>query len=140
MLKKSLILFSLILIGLVIHKIFFYFFIPIQWEESFVYPIPLLYAFFGLFSITIISILYFIKKININNVGYVFLLLTSIKMAIAYVFLKPILEINLPKTKTEKISFFIIFIYFLILETISTIKILNPKNNSGSFRIKKIKT
>jgi len=130
MLKKSLTLFSLILIGLVAHKTFFFFFIPKQWEESFVYSLPLLYAFFGLFSITIISILYFIKKININNVGYVFLLLTSIKMAIAYVFLKPILEINLPKTKTEKISFFIVFIYFLILETISTIKILNPKNKS----------
>jgi len=130
MLKKSLTLFSLILIGLVAHKTFFFFFIPKQWEESFVYSLPLLYAFFGLFSITIISILYFIKKININNVGYVFLLLTSIKMAIAYVFLKPILEINLPKTKTEKISFFIVFIYFLILETISAIKILNPKNKS----------
>jgi hypothetical protein len=68
-----------------------------------------------------------VKQKSINSVGYTFLLLTTIKMAIAYVFLKPILAANLEKTPTEKMSFFIIFIYFLTIETYVTIRILNNK-------------
>ena len=46
-------------------------------------------------------------------------------MLVAYIFVKPILSLNLPKTPIEKMNFFIIFIYFLTIETVVTIRILN---------------
>jgi hypothetical protein len=39
--------------------------------------------------------------------------------------LHPILAISLPKTAIEKINFFVVFIYFLAIETLATIRILN---------------
>ena len=114
-------------IGFIIHKLLFYFFVPKIYEEDFVYSIPLLYFFFFFFSAMLILILDKVKQKNINSVGFTFLFLTTLKMVIAYVFLKPILTLNDPKTPTEKMSFFIIFIYFLIIETLVTIRILNNK-------------
>lgn len=121
----TIILFSLI--GLGINKLIFYFFVPETYGESLVYPLPLLHAFFGIFSVIIIAVLHKIRQKNINNVGYTFLLLTSLKMVLAYLFLRPVLALDLPQTPTEKMNFFIVFLYFLAVETIVTIRILNDK-------------
>lgn len=126
-LKSIFTLFLLGAIGFSIHKLLFYFFVPRIYEIDFIYSILLLYLFFFFFAALLILLLEKIKQNNINSVGFVFLLLTTIKMVIAFVFLKPILSLNLPKTPTEKMSFFIIFIYFLIIETLVTIRILNNK-------------
>lgn len=122
-----LLLLILSLIGLVINKTLFYFFVPKVYEDGFVYSIPLLYTFFFLFSGILILILEKVKQNNIDTVGYTFLLLTTLKMVVAYLFLRPILSGDLPKTPTEKINFFVIFIYFLAMETYVTIRILNNK-------------
>ena len=115
------------LIGFGIHKLAFHFLLPKTYEAAFIYPLSLLYLFFFFFSSLMILILYKVKQNNINSVGYTFLLITTLKMVIAYVFLRPILAVNLPKTPSEKMSFFVIFIYFLTIETIVTIRILNNK-------------
>lgn len=123
-------IFTLIVLGFmgfIIHKLLFYFFVPKNYETDFVYPISLLYFFFFLFSTLLILILDKVKQKNINSVGFTFLFLTTFKMVVAYVFLKPILTLNLPKTPIEKMSFFIIFVYFLAIETLVTIRILNNK-------------
>jgi len=123
-------LFTLLLlavIGFIVQKTLFYFFVPNVYQADFVYSIELLYLFFFFFSATLVLILDKVKQNNINSVGYTFLLLTTFKMVVAYVFLRPILAGNLPKTPTEKMSFFIIFIYFLAIETYVTIRILNNK-------------
>jgi hypothetical protein len=117
----------LAILGYALHKVIFHFWVPKSYEESFIYPLELLYLFFFFFSSMLILVLDKVKQKSINSVGYTFLLLTTIKMAIAYVFLKPILAANLEKTPTEKMSFFIIFIYFLTIETYVTIRILNNK-------------
>ena len=96
-------------------------------ENQFIYSISLLYCFFFAFSAIILFALIQIRQQNINNVGYTFLLLTSIKMAGAYFFLKPILNSHSGAAKIEKFHFFGIFILFLIIETIMSIKILNTK-------------
>jgi hypothetical protein len=48
-------------------------------------------------------------------------------MFLSFMFLRPILNLDLPKTPVEKINFFAIFIYFLVIETLITIRILNNK-------------
>ena len=125
--KSILIILVLGIIGFAIHKILFYFWVPKVYETQFIYSIELLYLFFFFFSAMLILVLDKIKEKSINSVGYTFLLLTTLKMGLAFVFLKPILSGNLPKTPSEKMSFFIIFIYFLAIETYVTIRILNNK-------------
>jgi hypothetical protein len=114
-------------IGYTFHKVLFYFLVPQKFEAAFVYSVEMLFAFFAVSSALIVSTLNFIGKKSINNVGYSYLLLTTLKMGVAYFFLKPILSFDLPKTAVEKTNFFLIFIYFLIVETVVTIRILNNK-------------
>ena len=118
-------LISLILLAL--HKVVLFLFFPNQLENDFIYSTHLLYTFFYLFSVIIIFILIEVNKKNINNVGFTFMLITSIKMAIAYFFMQPILNSQSIFAGLEKINFFVIFILFLIIETTVTIRILNNK-------------
>lgn len=123
-------LFTIIFIavlGLIIHKLIFFLLFVKTIEENFIYSIPLLYGLFSIFSLLIVGVLNKVKERNIDNVGYTFLLLTSIKLVVAYLLIHPILKSSLHQTPLEKINFFIIFIYFLAIETILTIRILNNK-------------
>jgi len=95
--------------------------------QGFHFPIEIIYGFFLICSILIILILIKVKSKNIDNVGYTFLLVTFIKMAISYTVLSPILHSENPNLETEKLNFFIIFALFLTIETIVTIRILNNK-------------
>ena len=129
-LKKYTSLFIVVIaavIGLVIHKIVSHFIILKEFEDNFVYATPTLYALFSVLSMVILFALMKVKEVEINYVGYAFLAFTTVKMVIAYAFLRPIINSDLPKTPTEKINFFIVFIYFLAIETILTIRILNNK-------------
>ena len=114
-------------IGYLIHKTAFYFWVPKLYQDNFVYTLELLYLFFFFFAAFLVLVLDKVKQKSINSVGYTFLLLTTLKMGVAYIFLKPILAVNLEKTPTEKMSFSVIFIYFLAMETYVTIRILNNK-------------
>ena len=113
--------------GLIIHKIVSHFIIPKEFEDTFVYSTPMLYVLFAFLSLAIIVALIKVKEVALDYVGYAFLAFTTIKMVIAYGFLKPIINVNLPKTPTEKMNFFIVFIYFLAIETFLTVRILNNK-------------
>lgn len=95
--------------------------------QSFHFPIEVVYGFFFVCSLLIILILIKVNEKNIDNVGFTFLLVTFIKMALSYVVLSPILNSGNLNLRTEKIDFFIIFALFLTIETIITIRILNIK-------------
>jgi hypothetical protein len=130
LLKKIRPLFMVItaaLVGLGVHKGLFWLWVPRVYEADFIYSLPLLYASFGVFSLVIVFLLQIVKEKSIDNVGFSYLLLTGIKMVVAYVFMLPILALHLAKTPTEKMSFFGVFIYFLAIETLVTIRILNNK-------------
>ncbi len=115
------------IIGFVVHRSISYFTIPKEFEDNFVYSTLLLYVLFALLSLVIVSLLTMVKKTSENSVGFAFLAFTTLKMGIAYAFLRPIIHTNLPKTPIEKMNFFVIFIYFLAIETYVTIRILNNK-------------
>ena len=108
------------------HKIFFLFF-DAKAQSHFYYQLSFLYSLFCVFSMVIVLILIFIRQKNIDSVGQAFLLLTCVKMAGAYAVLYPILQLNGPEAKIEKINFFIVFALFLTIETLVTIRILNNK-------------
>ena len=123
--KDFLFLIISVLLAYVVHKLIFYFFKINQ--EVFYYSLEQLYVLFFILSFGIILILLKIKKRNFDQVGMSFLLLTSIKLGVYYLFLKPILNSKQYNIATEKTSFFALFILFLTIETVVTIRILSEK-------------
>lgn len=95
--------------------------------QGFHFPIEVVYGFFFVCSLLIVLILIKVNEINIDNVGFTFLLVTFIKMGLSYIILSPILNSGNLNVRTEKIDFFIIFALFLTIETIVTVRILNNK-------------
>jgi hypothetical protein len=115
------------LIALAVHKIVLLFFFPKEFEQNLIYSLPKLYAFFCFSTVVILLILIKINQKSIDNVGFVFMFLTSLKMLFAYFFMQPILNSLNKFAFSEKINFFAVFILFLTIETVVTIRILNNK-------------
>jgi hypothetical protein len=127
-LKKYQTVFEALFISIVlylVHKLFFVFSKLNVSTDSFNYSIETLYLFFGIFSLSTLFILIKVKQKNIDYVGYTFLLLTFIKMGMAYVLLSTILNATHQDVKLEKINFFAVFALFLAIETALTIRLLN---------------
>jgi len=103
------------------------YYIPSNVLAKFQYSIPTLYLIFAVFSFVILSMLLVVWKRNLDYVGYTYLILTSVKMGIAFFFVKSILATSGDGATLEKTNFFIVFIYFLAIETVLTIRILNNK-------------
>ena len=93
----------------------------------FKYSVEVLHVFFAAFSIITLVVLLKIKQINIDIVGNTFLLLSSFKMILAYLLVKPILNNSSSNATVEKWHFFSIFIFFLLLETLLVAYLLNYK-------------
>lgn len=123
--KTFLFLLISVIVAYVIHQLIFYFF-NVK-HDVFYYSLEKLYGIFFLLSFIIVFILLLIKERNFDQLGMSFLLLTSSKMVVYYILLKPILNIKHYDIKTEKINFFVLFILFLTIETVVTIRLLNEK-------------
>ena len=125
--KTFLHLFTISIIAFVINFFLVENVVPKLELTNWTYSIVNLYVLFFLFSVAIMSLLLFVRTKNLDNVGYTYLIATSIKMGIAYFLLRPILATTTDDNATEKINFFIVFIWFLAIETLLTIRILNNK-------------
>lgn len=94
--------------------------------QDFYYSIPFLYLLYITFSKIILFVISKVSEKNFDNTGMTFLVCTTIKMAISYFIARPIL--NAPTENTiEQANFFFIFILFLAIETLITIRLLNKK-------------
>lgn len=109
----------------VIHKLIFYLFKINQGQ--FHYSLEELYLFFLVLSMIIFKVLLIIKEKSFDNVGMSFLLATSIKMVFCYLILRPLLQIPKANNAIERINFLILFIVFLAIETLFTIRLVNEK-------------
>lgn len=94
-------------------------------QESFYFSITFLYVLFFIFSKTILFIVKKVSEKSFDNTGMVFMMATSLKIGIVYFMIKPIL--NLENNQIEKVNIFIIFICFLLIESVITVRILNKK-------------
>jgi hypothetical protein len=109
----------------VVHKLIFDIF-KIN-KGQFHYSLEELYLFFFVLSAIIFKVLLLIKEKSFDNVGMSFLLATSIKMIFCYLILRPLLQTPKANNPTERINFFILFIVFLAIETLFTIRLVNEK-------------
>ncbi|MNF25602.1 hypothetical protein D3C84_62220 [compost metagenome] len=96
-------------------------------EEHFYYSLETLYLLFFVLSITIMFIILKVKERSFDNVGMSFLLATSVKLILSGIILKPLLQLSNQMDTIQKKNFFAIFILFLAIETILTIRLLNKK-------------
>ena len=108
-----------------IHKMVFHGFNINQ--DHFHYSLETLYLVFFFLSTIIFGILLTVKEKSFDNVGMSFLLATSIKMIFCYLILRPLLQKTIPDNPTERINFFVLFIIFLTIETLFTIRLVNEK-------------
>jgi len=95
--------------------------------KDFSYSLLSLYLFFGIFSIILFVALFQIRAQNFDLVGMSFLIVTTIKMLICFLLARPILKSTADSVSIEKTNFFVMFIVFLAIETVVTIRILNEK-------------
>jgi hypothetical protein len=95
--------------------------------QNFIYSIPELYAWFTLFTLLVFFVLLLVKRKSLDNVGMSFLLVTSIKMVFCYLILRPILQVATLHNSVEKTNFLVLFILFLLIDTLFTIRIINEK-------------
>jgi hypothetical protein len=95
--------------------------------KDFSYSLLSLYLFFGIFSIVLRVVLFQVRSQNFDLVGMSFLIVTTVKMMTCFVFVRPILKSISSTSGIEKINFFMLFIVFLAIETLVTIRILNEK-------------
>lgn len=109
----------------VIHLLFFHYF-KIN-TTNFRYSIPELYGWFSIFTFVIQLVLLEVEKRSFDNVGMSFLVITSLKMVACYVLLRPVLQGDSPDLTLEKGNFFFLFVFFLLIETLFTIRLVNTK-------------
>lgn len=93
---------------------------------DFVYPVYTTVLFFYGLSVIILFALHLLSSKNPGQIGYVFLLLTTLQVIGGYLYMRPVLSktIEIP---AEKISIFVIFMLFLLLEAYYTTVLLNKK-------------
>lgn len=98
----------------------------IQNFNLFSYSLETIYVVFCAFSVAILVTLLIVNSRNKDVVGLTFLLITSVKAGIIlFVFSDIISSSN--KNTLERINFFVVFILFLTIETLITIRLLNKK-------------
>ena len=95
--------------------------------EDFSYSLLSLYLFFGIFSIVLMAIVFRVRSRNFDLLGMSFLIVTTLKMLICFLLVRPILKSTAVSASIEKTNFFVMFIVFLAIETVVTIRILNEK-------------
>jgi hypothetical protein len=96
-----------------------------QAQEKFHFPIAFLFLLFFVFSNLILFLVKKVSEKSFDNTGMVFMMATFVKTGLVYFIIKPIL--SLPNNQIEKTNCLIVFMCFLVIETIITIGILNKK-------------
>ncbi|OXA69221.1 DUF6168 family protein [Flavobacterium aquatile] len=94
--------------------------------EVFSYSLETIYALFCAFSVIILITLMIVNSRNKDIVGMTFLLITSIKAGVLFFIFSDIIGSS-NKNTVERINFFVVFILFLTIETLITIRLLNKK-------------
>jgi hypothetical protein len=113
-------------VAFLIHWSVFYFLLPFA-EPRFQYPLELIYSFFTACAIVITAVSIVVKHFNIDSVGQTFMLTTGIEMLLCFVLFYPNLNGENVNAGFERGNFILVFLLFLAVETIVTIRLLNKK-------------
>jgi hypothetical protein len=90
-------------------------------------PLINIYLFNFLMTVMGLAILYLIYDKFNDKVGFTFLAIGIIKMAIAVSFLMPLIKSNFSNKIPDTLNFFFCYFIFLIIESVFMVKLLNKK-------------
>lgn len=90
-------------------------------------PLQNIYSFNLIMAIVGLAILYFINYKFSDKVGFTFLGIGIIKMALSVSFLMPLIESNFKNKIPDTLNFFFCYFVVLIIESVFLIKLLNNK-------------
>jgi hypothetical protein len=90
-------------------------------------PLINIYLFNFLMTVMGLAILYLIYDKFNDKVGFTFLGIGIIKMAIAVSFLMPLIKSNFSNKIPDTLNFFFCYFIFLIIESVFMVKLLNKK-------------
>lgn len=85
-----------------------------------------IYFILVLFSVIILTTTIVVNSKNKDIVGMTFMLMTTVKVGVLYFIFRKIVSSS-NENSVERINFFIVFILFLAMETLITIRLLNKK-------------
>ncbi len=103
------------------HNIFFQ-----KTLQSYHFTLESTYLFFAGFLVIITTTTHIINQKNKDIVGLVYLLITGVKLILTYILFKSAIDSSNKNTE-ERLMIFGLFILFLLIETVSTIRLLNKK-------------
>jgi len=98
----------------------------IEFQQNFQYEIWFLYLISYVFSVLSVVLMQKVSEKNFESTGFVYIVVLTIKMAVYYFLLQPIL-VNSSENNIEKINFGIIVILFLIIDIVLAGQILNKR-------------
>ena len=110
----------------IVHLLLFKYTSLSEYQNEFYYSIPFLYLIFFICTKTCLFIIVRVSQKNFDSTGMTFMLVSTLQTILAFLIAKPILNSN-TSTSLEKANYFFIFILFLAIETIISIRILNKK-------------
>jgi len=111
----------------IVHYLLFEYTSLNEFQKDFYYSIPFLYLLFFIFTKISLYIIVKVSQKNFDSTGMTFMLISTIQTILGFLIAKPLLNSNVTTT-IEKANYFFIFILFLAIETIISIKILNKKS------------
>ena len=127
-------IFTLLIIAPILagfHMLIINYLVDAEIYQAFHYSLPLLYSLFTAASAIILLIGIITKHRSPEQVGNVFLVTTSVKLALCYALIYPIMNTDTSSAHFEKINFFVIFILFLAIEVVLTSKLLKEDDKKG---------
>lgn len=93
--------------------------------KEFQFTLTQIYLFFGISSFLLLAILTLLPQRLHDNLGFVFIWLTLLKMAVAYWFFYAVTASLTGVNGLEKRQVFVVFAWFLAIETYLSSRILN---------------
>ncbi len=117
--------FTLIIVGLLL--VFYAHTYWLEYKSLSIYnnKIILAYILNGVLATTIFLLLFFLRKKQRDQLGFLFMFGSLLKFAFFFVFFYPSYNADNSISRLEFMAFFIPYVYSLLIETLSLIKLLN---------------
>jgi hypothetical protein len=92
-----------------------------------IYNDKIIAAYFmnGFLAVVVFLVLFFLRKKQKDQLGFLFMLGSFLKFAIFFIFFYPSYNADGEATRLEFMAFFIPYIFSLLIETMSLIRLLN---------------
>ena len=117
--------FTQLIIGLIL--VFIVHTYVLKYKSLPIYNDKIILAYFinGLLAIAVFLVLFFLRKKQRDQLGFLFMFGSLLKFALFFIFFYPSYNADGETTRLEFMAFFIPYIFSLLIETMSLIRLLN---------------